>query len=552
MKFQYRFWASVLAFFIVLSTTESRAQQEVLVSFADKVEAGFDPHTYFDAKAIARRQKHGLPLSHFTDWPVTPQYVNGVEPLVDSMVVVTRWLNGVVAYATPAQVEALQKLPFVRSVEVLPQTEGHLCEVADGIMEVAESDYLEEMRANQLKTLGDTDFVAAGLNGKGVRIAILDAGFRGADTHDAFKHLRTSERIIKAWDFKRKDANPYRSSSHGTAVLSNICGFWDDNPLGLATGAEVLLARTEVVMSERIREEAYWLAAAEWADKHGADIINSSLGYTVNNYFRADMDGKTTLITRAAQMATRKGILVVNSAGNEGGTWWNVIAAPADADSVLSIGGIESNRGLHTSFSSYGPTADKRMKPNVCAYGTAAVAHAGGGYRAASGTSFSSPLIAGFAACVLQQQPELTNMQLFEQIERAGRLYPYYDYAHGFGVPRASYFTKPETEADTTFTFKEDRFGVRVVIDSAAFTRTEAVVDTLVDNALLLAEEEVEAEGEQHYVYYHIQQKSGVLMKYAVLAVGLHEVLRVRKLDYQPGTVLRVHYKGFTREYVFK
>ena len=168
--------------------------------------------------------------------------------------------------------------------------------------------------------------------------------------------------------------------------------------MGLATGANFLLAITEV-SSEPFSEEENWLAAVEWAYKNGADIISSSLGYTNNRYFTKDMDGKKSFVVKAASLAARKGMLVINAAGNDGDSEWKVISTPADADSILTIGGVSPETNLHINFSSYGPTADGRMKPNVSAFGEAVVANTKGNVEIAFGTSFATPLVAGFAAC---------------------------------------------------------------------------------------------------------------------------------------------------------
>ena len=207
--------------------------------------------------------------------------------------------------------------------------------------------------------------------GKGIRICIIDAGFPEVDESQLFEHIRNNNRIIKTWDFKKNKPDVYRYNSHGTSVLSCIAGVYNGKKVGMATDAEFLLARTERVTYEGIAEEEDWLEAVEWADKNGADIINSSLGYTKAAHFLEDMDGNTTIISRAANLAARKGILVVNAAGNEGRSEWKYVAAPGDADSALTVGGINPWTGLHTSFSSYGPNARHHLKPNVSAFGHA-------------------------------------------------------------------------------------------------------------------------------------------------------------------------------------
>lgn len=195
--------------------------------------------------------------------------------------------------------------------------------------------------------------------------------------------------------------------------------------------------------------------AAEWADKNGVDIINSSLGYTGPRYLPENMDGKTAFVSKAAQLAVDKGILVVSSAGNEGTGKWKRIAAPGDATGVLTVGGIDPYTGIHSNFSSFGPSWDKRLKPEVCAYGTAIVSSRTG-LVISEGTSFSSPLVAGFAACLKQRYPLLKNTELKELICRSGDLWPYFDYAHGYGVPQPYFLFKDTIENKPTLSIIED------------------------------------------------------------------------------------------------
>ncbi|MBA3283506.1 MAG: S8 family serine peptidase, partial [Nitrosopumilus sp.] len=201
----------------------------------------------------------------------------------------------------------------------------------------------------------------------------------------------------------------------------------------------------------------------EWADKNGADIISSSLGYTLPRYETKDMNGRTSIATQAAEMAASKGILVINSAGNEGNKNWEVIGSPADADNVLAIGAIDPYNDAHINFSSFGPTADGKLKPNVSSLGQAIVANKNG-YQTQFGTSFSCPLVAGFAACAWQSNPEWTRAEIFTEIEKSGHLYPYYDYAHGYGIPQASYFTGDKKQL-ADHQFKINAFSDYVLIN---------------------------------------------------------------------------------------
>jgi len=342
--------------------------------------------------------------------------------------------------------------------------------VVNGYFVVAEADTVFEggdtwLQEKQLSIMQGDLFRQAGITGKGVRIAIFDGGFPNVDVLPCFKQVRDNNRIIKTWDFTRKKENVYGFSSHGTSVMCCIAGVdTSGKPFGLATDAEFLLARTEV-NSEPFSEEENWIAALEWADQNGADIVNSSLGYTFNRYFPYQMDGKTSFVSRGAAKAASKGILVVNAAGNEGDKEnWKIIGAPADADSILSVGGVDPENGLHISFSSYGPTVDGRLKPNVCAAGKA-YAYGRKSPGVIYGTSFASPITAGFAACAKQTRPGIKAMDLLQEIQLSGHLYPYFDYAHGYGIPQASYFTETGTDTvavDFKLLVDSNRVGIEI------------------------------------------------------------------------------------------
>ncbi|MGZ5283513.1 MAG: S8 family serine peptidase, partial [Bacteroidia bacterium] len=281
-------------------------------------------------------------------------------------------------------------------------------------------------------------------------------------------------------------------------------------------------------------EEDNWIAAMEWADKNGAQIISSSLGYTFKRYFYRDMDGETSMVARAANMAARKGMLVVTAAGNDGKSAWKYICTPGDADSALTIGGIDPETNYHIGFSSYGPAADETLKPNISAAGLAFVADSKS-YTQAMGTSFATPLITGFAACAWQMNPDLSNMQLFKELEKSASLYPYFDYAHGYGVPQASYFILKETGVKSTagksFSINNENENITVKLDDRFFTDT-AINAQLPDMKL----------------FYHIANADNRVLKYYVIQPKEQNVLTLPKEDLPTGGTLRVHFLGYTEE----
>ena len=520
----------ILVFVIILSfklafINNLQAQQAYWIFFTDKNNVDFNPIEYFDAKAIERRIKNNVPLNHKSDWPLNKAYVSETTDIVDSVYGQTRWFNGMAVIATDEQKKVLKSLDFIKSIEPM----NYKLQIAKAKESNFYAEY-EHVRNRQLDVMGFKEFKDKGINGKGVRIAILDGGFKGVNSSPAFEHIRNDNRIIETWDFTKDRGFVFYSITHGTMVMSNIGGQVIDNKdtltYGLATESEFLLAKTEI-NREPFAEEIYWLMAAEWADKHGADIINSSLGYTKDRYFKSDMDGKTSYVSRAANMAASKGILVVNAAGNDGGSGWHVLGTPADADSVLTVGGIDPNSENHISFSSYGPTADGRMKPNVCAFGNTM---AYGDYMVeenVNGTSFASPLVAGFAACALQANPNTKNMDLFHLIEKSAHLYPYFDYAHGYGVPNAKGVLKSSSKIQEP-TFAVDYNGDFVTIK------------------ILSSEDHFV--GSQHLLYFNIEDSNGVLKVYKVLSVNSLEF----KIDLEDVTcynnlvAMNFHYKAYT------
>jgi len=544
----------LLIAFLSLFGYSNWAQQKYWVVLSDKEGVSFNPETYFHPKAIERRLKHNIPLVEETDKPLRADYIQIISTLTDTISGQSRWLNALACIvSSDTQLQSIKNLPFVK--EIRPMTSRtYLAETPK-----RNKDGKDMLLEQQIKWLQGGKFKKANLTGKGVRICIIDAGFPEVDESKLFEHIMDRNGIVNTWDFHKNKADVFKFHTHGSMVLSCIAGLKDDQQIGLATDADFLLARTELIFKEGLSEEEDWLMAVEWADKNGADIINSSLGYTTSLYFKEDMDGKTSFITRAGNIAAHKGILVVNAAGNEGDGTWKYIAAPADADSVLTIGGINPWTGIHTSFSSYGPTSDKRMKPNVSAFGHVMAFSKFSDLEETQGTSFASPLIAGFAACVLQQDSTLTAMDLFSEIEKSGNLYPYYDYAHGYGVPQAGYFTDTMKldQIDVTFSFDQEEDVLKVIIADNIFSINDEVVvnyDSFFYNGLKpkrlhIGDMYVSGDSnpklqQPNYIYYHIVNSDDYLREYSVVAPIQKDVLKIDISKYE-GETLQVWYKGY-------
>ncbi|MBQ4442350.1 MAG: S8 family serine peptidase [Bacteroidales bacterium] len=444
----------IIAIFVFLSVSVTMfAQNFYWVFFTDKNNTTFDPYSYFDAKAIERYQLNKLDLYDISNYPVNERYTDAVNALTEENVGVSRWLNAQAVMATETEIKMVEQLPFVDRVQLIA-TEAALAQapVATGRENVEALD----ATMKQVALMQGEKFQARNINGKGVRIAVFDGGFPDVDTHPAFKHLRDNHQIVKTWNFANKKEHVYGYNSHGRMVLSCIAGIMNDTTmLGLAPGAEFLLARTEVE-AEKLKEEVWWVQALEWADQNGAHIVSSSLGYGIDLHSLKDMDGKTSVVAKGASMAAAKGILVCTAMGNEGSDGdWKMMVTPADVDGVLSVGAVSSLETME-SYSSFGPTADGRRKPNVVACGNDMVASGKGNFTYAQGTSFATPMTSGFAACVKQMHPEWTATQLLEEIEKSANHYPYYDYAFGYGVPQAGYFTDGPKAAKHSFDLMED------------------------------------------------------------------------------------------------
>ena len=502
------------------------------IYFTDKDGVNFDPYLFFDSKAIERRLRHNQDLYDKADFPVSESYLAGITFGVETVNVVSRWLNAVNVNAQFWQMEVIRQLPYVKSVEPENVLLLVAAENPDKYQRSTPTEtQIERLRAHTAHFKGDY-FADRGMDGSSIRIAIFDTGFPGVDTHEAFKHINEDGRIKATWDFFGKSPDVFRRNAHGTMVMSLIGGMFGSIPMGLAPDAEFLLARTET-WHEPYVEEKYWLAAAEWADQLGADIISSSLGYGYHRYFPEQMDGKTSLVAFAAAMAVQKGILVVNAAGNDGSKKsWKIIASPADAEGVLSVGALDYPSMLRASYSSKGPTADGRLKPEVSALGSVYVAKANG-YGFSAGTSFACPLVTGFAACVMELHPDWTNLQVLEAIKQSASLYPYYDFSHGYGTPKASYFfSDPAEVVQPTFDFITDGSQVKIVVRLSDTEITENIL-------------------KKPYVFYHIRDAQGKIEQYYVAAIKNREVLSIDATKFSKGQQLFVHIAGYTASWKF-
>ena len=440
----------VLSFFLSIFQGV-HAQQWGYVIFKDKGVHDNSFQNNFAPAAIERRFLQNIAWDE-RDVPVNANYISLVEACSDSTFGSSRWLNALVIQARESNWKVIAELPFVQEIEWLESNSLLTAEFPSTSFSVSTmSEYETSEALHQIDLLEPNQFVERELFGKNTIIAVLDAGFTDADNLDHLSHLFLNNQIVATKDFLKKTESIYSHSEHGTEVLTYLAGKNDSVQFGLATEANYLLARVTPNMGFfRFLNDVQWIQALEWADENGASLVNSSLSFTNQLYERKDLNGRTCKISIAANTAMDKGILVVNAAGNEYQNGWEIIGAPADAERILTVGSVDPKTGYVSSFSSVGPTADGRLKPDVCAPGELLYPD-DNKYKRIQGTSFATPLICGFAACIRQLHPDWDSEKLWREIRQSGSLYPYFDYAHGFGIPRASYFFFDDPEEPNVY-----------------------------------------------------------------------------------------------------
>ncbi len=430
---------------------------QVWVFFKDKgatlAKAAAQPELYISGKSIERRKLRGTGATiDESDLPVNRTYIQKVESLGATVKQVSKWFNGISITAPKNALKEIAALQEVSSMDLVyklkaekPVTEVMEKQSATGETEQPKGVYALDYGVSytQLNQIKVPDVHALGYTGKGIVIAVFDAGFNRL-THNAFASMN----ILNKRDFVNGGTNVGDGSGlmgvgdHGTETLSAVGGYYPGNLIGPAYEASFILAKTENTDSETPVEEDNWIAAAEWADSLGADVISSSLGYDsfdspYTSYTYLNMDGKTCRITLGALRAARKGIVVVNSASNNGyDANHNTLSAPADADTIISAGAVTSS-GSRSSFSSVGNTIDGRIKPDVMAMGSSdalANPYDDAGITYASGTSFSCPITAGVAALLLQAKPSLTPVAVRDALRATASQASSPDRLMGWGI----------------------------------------------------------------------------------------------------------------------
>jgi len=435
---------------ILTSNGALLAQDKYFISFKDKTGTIFSidqPEAFLSQRAINRRNNQNIEISEL-DLPVNPNYVQQIVSTGAKVHYSTKWFNGVVvSISHPVQLETIQNYDFVIGAKSVFASNSKGTKLEENEIENdfhksnSRSDvYNYGQSATQVKMLNGNILHNNGFQGQGMLIAVLDAGFYNVNTLSAFSQLRNNNKILGTKDFVNSQSNIYAEHTHGMLVLSVIGGYLDGQLIGTAPEADFWLIRTEDANTEQIIEEYNWAAGAEFADSVGADVINTSLGYTTfdvesQNHSYANMDGKTTPISIAADIAAKRGMIVVVSAGNEGNGLWQYISAPADAFEIIAAGSVTAE-GIRSSFSSLGPSSDGRIKPEIAAMGTGTVVQAPSGtLGTANGTSLSAPVLSGLIACLWQAHPELSATGIRELVLKSSSSYYNPDNYLGYGLP---------------------------------------------------------------------------------------------------------------------
>ncbi|HAD13902.1 MAG TPA: peptidase S8 [Saprospirales bacterium] len=440
---------------IPLMVTPCQAQKryKFWVTFSDKAQSPFcicRPEAFLSFRSLERRHRNNIPVDE-SDLPVNPAYLSKLKEAGADIHLTSKWLNAAAVMADSSIAQQLEKLPFVQTVQYLgphlkyrnppnrPEKKRKPLSQNPAIQgrDIPYWGYA----AQQNYMLGVPLLHMAGHRGDGIWIAVMDGGFSNVDTIPMFDSIALQGRLFQGWDFVERDAAVYEAAQHGTSVLSVMAANLPYYFVGTAPEATYFLLKTEDTGGEFPVEEANWVAGAEWADSVGVDILKASLGYTAFNdrrlgHSKFELDGKSSYGSRGARFAAAKGMIVCNSAGNEGDGEWKTIGVPADAFDIIAVGAVDGN-GARAAFSSLGPTADQRIKPDLVAPGDQVVVagNVGISLGVSSGTSLASPMLAGALAALWSAFPGKPAAEILEAVYASADQHFAPDNQRGYGLP---------------------------------------------------------------------------------------------------------------------
>lgn len=451
MKYYLRLIILTISLLVYYESIYAQKNRHI-VYFSDKNFNSYsltNPSNFLTGRAINRRSNQNI-IYNGLDLPVTNKYIDSLSKLPIKILNRSKWLNAIlIENETEADtlIPQILELEFVSKITKVAEYKSESTkqslneeEAQNGIWKVWEE---REYGATSFQTKQmNGDFLhKQGYNGNEMLIAIIDAGFNKADEMLCFNHIFNETRLLAARNFLNKESNPvYSLSNHGTHVFSIMGGKVEGSYYGASPEASYVLLVTEDITSEQMVEEFNYVVALEFADSLGVDVVNTSLGYfsydnDLNSHTPDNLDGKTAISSIASNIAARKGMLIVSSAGNEGASEWKYITVPSDADSGLSVGAVDIN-GNKIPFSSVGYDKFSMIKPNVVALGrTVAIVNNRNEIVTGSGTSYASPIVAGLTACLWQAFPDKTNMEIFQAIEKSSSQYFNPDLLLGYGIP---------------------------------------------------------------------------------------------------------------------
>ena len=456
-------------FSFLMITAASFAQQDAWVYFNAKPNSQFysnSPLEMLSQRALDRRTAQNIALD-FKDIPAEQTYIDQIKATSGLTVMAkSKWMNAIHVRGQQAAINSLSLLSFVTKVDFADKSLNQAAKTAKSIQlkkvdkaKKTKIDYAYGSSSNQIKMLNGHVLHQQNYTGLGKIIAVMDAGFPGVNTIQPFQRLRDNKQILGGYNYVSRDPEFYTGVSHGTSVLSSMGGYKENSLVGTAPDASYYLFITEDDSSENPVEESLWVEAAEKADSLGVDIINTSLGYfdfdnEAYNHTYSEMNGTSAFMSRGAEIAFSRGMILVTSAGNSGNSSNPHIAVPADAVSVLAVGAVNSSE-IKSFFSSVGPSFDRRIKPDVMAQGQAViVSDAAGNIVTADGTSFSSPIMAGMVACLWQAFPEKTNQEIRDLILQSSDKFLVPNNQYGYGIP--DFNLAVTNQLDLNFNYKDD------------------------------------------------------------------------------------------------